>query len=496
MTSPAIRRAVHCPITALAFFARGKEGGDDEVERYVLVGEDTQLKVYEVQSGRLRLEVQVFRGQAIHGIRVSADNLLVWGARCVAVALIRSLEDVLAAGPSAGGVVRFEVGEARDWIHDGVLDQGRDSGVLVTLHNEVVEISWAEGRGLSFGDVLSPSRPMLYTASVRLLADGRVLVAGGTVFGEILIWTCRRGGEGKGRCRVRHVLAGHDGSIFGVDISDEIEVGAGRTLRLLASCSDDRTVRVWDISDTASEGEEKEGGDESLLHEARETGFGYNEIGSSGEGTVPEEPIAVAMGHMSRIWHARFAPLPPGRPASSTIPIYSFGEDSTAHSWDLELRNFKGLGGTSSEVTGARASPAISATLTHQTTFSNHDGKHIWSSAISSRDNGTILVATGGADGKVALIEEGQPVLDVGRSDIRDGGAPFSTMVDHETLALLDAPVKEGKNAKNRNDHLRRYVFIGEDTLLSATQSGKLLIGSFGRGSYVVGGVDRRWISR
>lgn len=357
-------------------------------------------------------------------------------------------------GSDAG--ICFARGEARDWVYDAVLDAD-GSGVLVTAHNEAVEVR-REGRKVSFGKVISPSRPILYAASVRRLADGSVLVAGGTVFGEILVWTCR---VDSGEYRVLHVLTGHEGSIFGVDISDEVALG-GTTLRLLASCSDDRTIRVWNVGGTAGEGARALA--EEYLHEARETGFGSSAAERSSEEGPPEEQIAVAMGHLSRIWHVKFPPLPAGQ-LSSVIPLYSFGEDSTAQLWELDLAGFQDQGST---------------TLSHRATFANHDGKHIWSSAISSGRYGASSVATGGADGKIALIEERRLCLD-GSGSIKRDGAPSLMPISHETLPLLDSPRDEGKKAQKRGDVLSRYAFITEDTLLATTRTGKLLTAVFGR---------------
>ena len=384
-------------------------------------------------------------------MRVSERSLLIWGSRSVALC---SLSSLVSAIKSPDGEIPFERGVARDWVYDGALAPDGASGVLVTAHNEVVEMRWESGKGISFGRVLSPSRPILYAARVRWLSDGRVLVAGGTVFGEILVWTCSVGTVDP-ECRVLHVLTGHEGSIFGVDISEEIEL-AGRKLRLLASCSDDRTVRIWDISD-AVDGDGVAGG---LLHEARETGFGSR--GPRREGGGPETPLAMAMGHISRIWHVKFAPLLGAAP--SLVPVYSFGEDSTAQLWEFDL------GESLRQVAEGEASSTFPAALAHRATFSNHDGKHIWASAMSSQ-GGKARVATGGADGKVSLIE--------------DPGALDSdaSIISHETLPLLESLDDGGKGkgkVRNRHDVLQRYAFVDEDTFLTTTKLGKLLVGSFG----------------
>lgn len=472
--SPRLQREhVHCPITALELLRITPDGSP-----YVLSGEDTHLKIYDADTQRLCASVQVFAAQPIHGISLgggcTADgdgngdadraDVLIWGGASVTVLSRAHIRDLIISG---GGVDHDDedddddgdddmllppvqaVVQAPDWIYHGAISPTRpDLAAVVTAHNEVIPLHIAErpergrGRGrraLRLGRLRAlPSRPILYSAQVRWTGDeGGVLVAAGTVFGEIIVWRCRVDGDGNGdgadeeRVEVLFVFTGHEGSIFGVDISPELVVhpgtgtGTGKAVRLLASCSDDRTVRVWDISDT--EVRRQRLAAVRGVTEARETGFGENASAPTGLGDAGADdqhrspkPLAMAMGHGSRIWNVRFSPesarySSPGRTAES-LALYSFGEDATAQRWRLDLgdKHRQALStepprsdGMAEDEAGEVA-PA--ATLTNETMSHNHSGKHIWSSALlwpmSSTSQDKTLIATGGSDGKIHLTEE------------------------------------------------------------------------------------------
>ncbi|PKS08211.1 hypothetical protein jhhlp_005153 [Lomentospora prolificans] len=458
------REVTLAPITALAFLTPDPSPATPP-RAYLLVAEDTQLKIYDVERKRLCRQFIVFAEQSIHGIHVASRSILIWGSRSVTVCSVAAIESALGAGSDVP--LTFVEAEASDWIYDGAISPiDPNSAVLVTAHNDVVPISWTDpamGRpAISFGEAASPSRPILYAAHAKWLSADCVLVAAGTAFGEILVWTCRNGEAGR-TSEVLHALVGHEGSIFGVHISDEIALPDGQSLRLLASCSDDRTIRVWDISDTSTSAPNPAHiSAKSLLHEARETGFGS---GGIDEGRAPKVPIAMAMGHISRIWHVKFAPIKGDKPSSPIIPLYSFGEDSTAQRWELDLSGF------SREETGK---------LTNKSIFSNHEGKHLWATAMLLKDDGGHLIATGGADGKVSFINE-DPIEETTDNPEEEEGTTALVTVSHETLPILE-PAPGGRKAlkgRNRHDFLHRYAFITQDTMLAVSKFGKLLKGEF-----------------
>lgn len=411
-----------------------------------------------------------------------------------------------------GGMVG-EILKAPDWIYHGAISTKDSSrGVLITAHNEVLPIHiLGEGGGrLEFGRLRAPraSRPILYSAQVRWTGEGEddeVLVAAGTVFGEIIVWRCRgilkeEEGESDEGVEVLFVFTGHEGSIFGVDISreitillsdnnnndDEEEEGIAQTkrMRLLASCSDDRTIRVWDITSATTS---KENGDDDEkkfertkkkqsrhnFAEARETGFGENIMSPSldleAEASVASsKPLAMAMGHVSRIWNVRFAPPTPTsekEKGTESLVLYSFGEDASAQKWRLDLRGVGAAllqGGQQEEGVPSNAAAAAAAAtalpLTHQGTMLRHSGKHIWSSAVFAAGDtrGETLVATGGSDGKINLIEDhleggypGSVMLTMSGSEISNR---FPLSVDSEPSIKPQVPTEELKPQQGQEE--------------------------------------------
>lgn len=443
---------VHCPITALAFYTT-----DDE-QKYILAGEDAWLKVYDAQESLLLGQLRVFAEQSIHGFSVSAaGSLLVWGAQSVSV-IPRCSVEALIHGRQEGVGVPVEI-KAVDWIYDGCLspfDEGR--GVLITAHNEVVPFR-VDGGTLVFGGLISPSRPILYSAAVEWTESNCVLVAAGTVFGEIVVWKCHLTDDGDDRAEVMFVFTGHEGSIFGVAISPAMDVGLVKKRRFLASCSDDRTVRIWDITEqprtttTASE-------PKRISDEARETGFGDNgnseTVAVANQAESSRRCLAVGMGHASRIWHVKFEAAPDG-----VAQIYSFGEDTTVQGWRLsEDENCDGWQLDKLEATAC------------------HNGKHIWSAAVTSSGHRKSMIATGGADGKVTLLGA--------QKTAEDMGAGYNSTIESRLLPSM--PFSGGRPAARqaespssprlKNEGFLRYAFLSEGSLLISTTSGRILLAS------------------
>lgn len=495
------RERVHCPITALAFF-RPPDASSGPL--YVLSGEDTHLKVYDAETERLRASIRVFAAQPIQGIsspaageQVPSSDLLIWGGPLVTVLPVSMLAGLLREGE--GGrccatehtVPDRQVLRASDWIYHGAVSPHQPGlAVVVTAHNEVIPLLHTGGPAgrWTLGKLRSPpSRPILYSAQVRWTLGGEVLVAAGTVFGEIIVWKCRATGSGDGdhdeaAVAVLHVFTGHEGSIFGVDFSPEVVIDprTKEVSRLLVSCSDDRTIRVWSVSDPGSSPNVSLS--DRTFTEARETGFGENLSATELEAmaSLPSaKPLAVAMGHVSRIWSVRFSPQSIDRTsltrALRSLTLYSFGEDATAQKWRLNLdrRSVTTPPGTHDTF--------LTASLTLEATFQNHDGKHIWSSALlsptpSSPDKE--LLATGGSDGKIQLIEESLARLERDKvPSVQDNEAPglsSEPSADQTTSnahQLTDSGLEE-------SEPLQMYGLQSPTSVVATTTSGRILAGS------------------
>ncbi|OTA64170.1 WD40 repeat-like protein [Hypoxylon sp. EC38] len=496
------REYVLNPITALTFYTSLADG-----EQYLLAGEDTDIKVYHAQTSRVCGQLSVLRDQSIHGIAVppveathQSDLILVWGGHSIRILSRDSIEGLISGHGDKKDLVNgpAEV-KAPDWIFDGRISPFGDGRiVLLTAHNEVIQAHVDSAlNSLTFDSIHSPSRPILYSGNFFWVSNECVLVAAGTVFGEILVWKCYLGApEERQNSEVLFVFIGHEGSIFGVHISPEIRTSTGETLRLLASCSDDRTIRVWNITERGEEsGFQKQNGYGSRISDARETGFGNN-VEVTAHDKSSTRCLASVMGHASRIWQVEFAQDQQLCQTSNIIELYSFGEDATSQKWNLSLdltsSGLNGLGTCSGEV---------AANLTHQSTFSNHNGKHIWSHAMASR-NGDHLIATGGADGKIALIgpgiENSSPdtadesvgrtldkrkaiawsLADVLRSSRPNNVTAYSQDGSNGIPDSLASPPRSTK-PKNAKEAFNRYTFISDRRLLAATNSGRIFVGAF-----------------
>lgn len=417
------------PITALATY-RTTNG-----QSRVLSGEDGAIVLYDASSGAILKRLPIFSRQPIHGIRMHepSSKALIWGSSCVAVL---SLDSWTA-----------KQGEAHDWIFDGAFDEQDPSrAVLVTAHNEIVIL---RTETVTFeSSIISPSRPMLYTATLRWTGPEEVLVAAGTVFGDVLVWKCRLVGKVP---QMLFSLSGHEGSIFGVDISPLMTLEDGSSVRLLASCSDDRTIRVWNIS-------EEQANSETTSTETEDTGF---RCAPTYDGDAPDQgrsdvkPIAMAMGHASRIWAAKFGF---DKFQGVKVQVYSFGEDATTQRWSFD-------------VSQALKQPVVQ--LKHERTFGFHNGKHLWSRALQFEDEKTVII-TGGADSRITMIDDTRPAV-----------SQAATAVDNNLLVMETKDILSGVVTANKKNAevVGRYDFLTPDSLLAITNMGRLAVSSIQDGN-------------
>ena len=396
---PRVESALN-PITALAFLKLGTS------DLYLLAGEGQSLKVFNDEKKTLICTERVFDSQAIHGIACeslprgagNSGTLLIWGGRSTCLISIEAHLDI-DRKPTCKIFHHMPEVLWDDWILDGCFRSPNltDSGygraaieaVLVTAHNDLLGLKLVTEPAETSEDrclyrIASGPSSILYSAHVLWVDDGwRLLVAAGTVFGEVLFWSFAFDQSLSSEVHLHHRFTGHEGSVFGVRISDEAQTGAVQ--RILASCSDDRTIRIWNISDSTSSERLKS----SVNRKLNESEAGFLEATNEADSTGC---LAMIMGHTSRIWGLRFLAQ-----SNDFWDLISYGEDSTAQVW--------------------RASPVPDKTrtmstpqdhtyqLSHQTTYLYHSGKNLWAMAVFEKARQDCIVATGGADGCITTYK-------------------------------------------------------------------------------------------
>ncbi|KAJ4374024.1 WD repeat-containing protein 6 [Neocucurbitaria cava] len=292
-----------------------------------------------------------------------------------------------------------------------------------------------------------------------------IIVAAGTAFGEIIYWSWSHNPGVGSVSRIHRVFLGHEGSIFGVQISKELPSGCCQELRrVVASCSDDRTIRIWDVSDVdtiaaTSEGEEHH---EHVLR-SRHTGFSNESFDA--DSFASSNCLATGWGHMSRVWTVRFLD-PPSR--NGSLFLLSGGEDATSRTWEL--------------VPNDDGKAQFPYKLSHLAYVSQHSGKNLWSTTVAPGSAGLPQVVCGAADSKItthSIAHLWQNTM----AQAKDGTTGYTL---HDIYSLTQPPIEASHTAasQHRNqsskkaDFLRNYCFIDECTVLFTTNSGRVLSGS------------------
>ncbi|KAF7186877.1 Regulator of Ty1 transposition protein 10 [Pseudocercospora fuligena] len=406
------------PVTAVAFWR-----GD-----VLLAGEGSILNAYNVHSKKLLASVNIFDGQAIHGIinsSTSDGRVLLWGGHHMR-ALTISQDD--------SNSLRFKLGiiaEANDWILDAAFSESKSHGIcraaIVTAHSALGIATVDDKHDVRLERVVPGSNCILYTAHVTWLSPFKCLIASGTAFGDIIVWSAElsvHNGKHTATWQTHYTFSAHDGSVFGVQIaSGEVATALGLEKHVLASCSDDRTIRVWDISDLSSHSP-------TITETQRETGFGSKPMDEAHAPLC----IAKAMGHISRIWHVRFLyGAQDAKSDESAVRLTSFGEDATCITWSFKPQN------------DSPVQPKY--TLQHGYTERPHNGKNIWSVAHASSS-----IAVGAADGAISIRCV---------SEINTG----------EQRKSLTIPSRE---FETKSDMIRSYTFASAQGLLAISDRGKI----------------------
>ncbi|KAK6538680.1 hypothetical protein TWF694_010254 [Orbilia ellipsospora] len=409
------------PVTSLAFL------GDD-----LFVGHGSDLKLFSPSSSgfSLRWRKRAFKRERIQGIQFQAakkgtsddTRILLWGGK--------KFQLFSPPGPSQSSFDLDPEDEipAPDWILNSVFLEPEDEFpkiAIITAHNTILTYTHNVAAPVAqrFKFYPSPERCLLYSANIinntTVSNTGDLIALAGTVFGEVLLWKLNTlDDEVPARVNLRGRYLSHEGSVFGVSMSPD--------LRYAASCSDDRTIRLWDTE----------------IH---------TKNGQSEECVEVKEPLAVGWGHQARIWGVRFL-----QSSENEIRLLSFSEDLTAKTWSFSTNSTK---------------RSLICTQTFKSLHSA-SGKNLWSLAIHPSER---IFVTGGADSGIAswnLVDSD--------TDTRSNWAPYcnSKPKIQETIVNLDEilpPTNLPPGKKATKDEPRKYVTLGSRAFIVAMSSGWLL---------------------
>lgn len=239
---------------------------------YIIVGYGPTLKIFQVDEKNDQISListqKAFKRNKIHSIGV-LDNgkIALAGGRSFAVTKI-------------GNQGEIHEKSINEWIVAcEFLDETRL--LILTSHNEVLKVNIESTSFFVEEKIHCDEKSILYSGSIKITNSGRIYVAAGTVMSGVMIWDLETR-------QIVHVLTAHEGSIFGVKISDDG--------KYIVSCSDDRSVKLFEFE----------------------------------SGNI----LATGWGHGSRIWSLEFVSA-----SNDSVSIFSTGEDCTARLWKYENGN-------------------------------------------------------------------------------------------------------------------------------------------------------------
>ncbi|KAF7159541.1 hypothetical protein CNMCM6106_006798 [Aspergillus hiratsukae] len=456
------------PVTALKVLVLGDT-------RLILQGRGPYCQVVKEQSGELLAKLKTFRRNNIHGFILlsqgqqdekSHARLVVWGGSSLRVINLSLVSNDASGDVEASLQAATAECLAPDWILAGCSpsqNSKAERAYVVTANNAILSLHVIEkGKSHSVDTIylqqlVTGVKSILFSADTIALSSSHILIAAGTVFGEIIVWSCFVDDDESDPLvlnavgSIHHFFTGHEGSIFGVRISPPVISLPGRQPgRLLASCSDDRTVRVWDITDCEHASRHDPSAYSTDGFELRTTGFGA--VATTDDEPGAESSVAKAFGHSARIWGVHFVPTTAEN--QSKLTIVSRGEDAKCILWDLSWR----------------LSPTHKTefNLTQLSSFHLHNGKHIWSLDLSSsRTQATIY--SGGADGAVRSF----------RIDVDDMASILLPNRDNRIMVSSDS--KNTVPARERS--FKAFAFISPEVFVATTFQGEIQLCSIRKDS-------------
>ncbi|KAK3242223.1 WD repeat-containing protein 6 [Cymbomonas tetramitiformis] len=443
------KRAYVGDVTALRLLPNTSEQGNPC--KLLLAGIGAQLHCYALSTGELCLAEHVLEGARVHGINARAQRALtteesvkskyliaIHGDR---IAKVYSLEVVDVAQGSCRLKQVFALGPFRHWVLDvrllGQAERSEDPGatpqgskdepeldlVAVGLTNNSVQI-WNWRTQCKCFEVESEEHSLLYSMALSGTAIDDLLVAAGTIFQGVVVYGMpgeearrRQPDGGALRAPTLHRLLGHEGSVHRV-----VWDAAGRRI---ASCSDDRTVRVWQV-------------------------HGNDDHVASAPSMIDLEADSVIYGHTARLWDCYL----------HEDILLTASEDCTCRVWRLDG--------------------------TCLASFQGHQGRGVWRCEYDVAAN---ILISGGADSSIKLWSlPSLPSAPEDRGCIAGGAgasAAASLRGDVEELTLTP-PGCEAGLMDSKSEYVRAVALLSTSELAVATNRGLLHYVSIDKGGDVV----------
>lgn len=281
-----------------------------------------------------------------------------------------------------------------------------------------------------------------------------------------MYWSWNRDSSQSGKSSTHRVFLGHEGSIFGVQISKDLVTTSRKgPRRFLASCSDDRTIRIWDVSCiTASQGNDNPS-ENPDAERTRHTGFSNASFDTEPLGSGC---LAIGWGHTSRVWTVRFSD--PDR-TTTGIFLLSTGEDATLRTWEL----------IPSGDYGPNTVESLPYKLIELDRAAYHSGKNLWSAAMQKYAAPSRQVLMGGADSKIVACP-----IDALTSRMSSAVSIVSDFAIEDIIDSLQShPESLGETlgqtshrSSKRAEFFRSYTFIDNSIFLLTTNLGNVYLKS------------------
>ena len=493
------------PVTAIAFVDLPSLASSSRGP-LVLGAEGSSIRLFRLKPHSILLKQQIFTNQVIHGIQCSylegrhfalvsnSVACVIWGGREITTVLLNIItkgdEVSVSCSPLGLGAT----------IDDYVLDACHFQApphileppvsslriLAVTAHNTLFCVSFSF---LQHGEEKSPivqkvsegAPCSLYSAHIKVLDTSHVLIAAGTVFGAVHVWRQPIAIEAftKGQHPPKtweSSFPGHEGSVFGVRIFQLPQFPPG--VFIISSCSDDRCVKLWLVrEDEIAPQSLPSCGTESTWGDS--TGFMKHPERS---GYSKQPLLTRAMAHLSRVWSTRIS----GRGIGHSL-LFSFGEDGTSQAWRIPSQRL------------ANEIEAIPLTLQLDHSTGYHIGKNIWAGEIYNGVEG--IVATGGADGRIALANlqaQSEKYLWSSQNNallrssllrsIRDTKVLLKQ--DEEKEVVEDEAAESNQSQVEEVDTFKSYAWLSEVRLLATTTKGQVQLGALRRKTYATGHIS------